>query len=216
MRWQSKKTGTAQGKNSIKIYRIVIIAAILFISYPVWAGPVTDQIKQKIDKALTVLKDKSLKAPGMESKRKEVLRSVGDELFDWEEMAKRSLAVYWRDRSPEEKKEFVKLFTDLLERTYMSKIEGYSGEKILYTNEAVDNQYALVETKVVTKQDVEYPVNYWVINRQGRWMVYDVSVEGVSLVKNYRTQFNEILARSSYQELVKKLKEKQESPAPKS
>ncbi|MCX5896391.1 MAG: ABC transporter substrate-binding protein [Proteobacteria bacterium] len=216
MRWQSIKTGTTQGKNSIKIYRIVIIAAILFISYPVWAGPVTDQIKQKIDKALTVLKDQSLKAPGMENKRRAVMRSVGDELFDWEEMAKRSLAVYWRDRSPEEKKEFTKLFTDLLEHTYMGKIESYSGEKILYTKETVEDQYALVETKVVTKQDVEYPVNYWVINRQGRWLVYDVSIEGVSLVKNYRTQFNEILARSSYQELVKKLKEKQESPAPKS
>jgi len=124
-------------------------------------------------------------------------------------MSKRSLGVYWKDRTPDEQKEFVKLFTVLLENTYMDKIESYSGEKILYSKETVEDQYSLVETKIITKQDTEVAVNYWMLNKSGRWFVYDISVEGISLVKNYRTQFNEIMARSSYQDLLKKLQEKQ-------
>ena len=135
--------------------------------------------------------------------------NLSNEVFDWNEMAKRSLGIYWKDRTPEEQKEFIKLFTVLLENTYMDKIEGYAGEKILYSRETVEDRYALVETKIVTRRDTEVGVNYWMLSENGRWFVYDISVEGVSLVRNYRTQFNDILARSSYQELLKKLKEKQ-------
>jgi phospholipid transport system substrate-binding protein len=145
----------------------------------------------------------------METKRRQTLRAIANEFFDWEEMAKRSLGVHWKERTPEEKTEFVKLFADLLDRTYMGKIEKYSGEKIAYDNETIDGKYALLESKILTKNDTEVAVNYWLMNKNGTWWVYDVSVEGVSLIKNYRTQFNEILARSSYPELVKKLKSKE-------
>jgi phospholipid transport system substrate-binding protein len=174
-----------------------------------WAGQVSDQIKQKVDRTLKVLGDQSLNAPGMETKRRQTLRAIADEIFDWEEMAKRSLGIHWKERTPEEKKEFVKLFADLLDRTYMGKIEKYSGEKIAYDNETIDGKYALLESKILTKKDTEVAVNYWLMNKNGTWWVYDVSVEGVSLIKNYRTQFNEILARSAYPELVKKLKSKE-------
>jgi phospholipid transport system substrate-binding protein len=196
-------------KKSICRIAVVMCSGFLLFTAAVWAGQVTDQLKQKVDRALKVLGDQSLKAPGKETKRRQTLRAIGDEIFDWEEMAKRSLGIHWKDRTPEEKKEFVKLFADLLERTYMDKIEKYSGEKITYVNETIEGRYALLESKIQTKNDTEVAVNYWLINKNGTWWVYDVSVEGVSLIKNYRTQFNEILARSSYQELVKKLKSKE-------
>jgi phospholipid transport system substrate-binding protein len=195
-------------KKSIKIIAVTIGAGCLLLTATAWAGQVTDQIKQKVDRTLKVLGDQSLKAPAMETKRRQTLRAIADEIFDWEEMAKRSLGIHWKERTPEEKTEFVKLFADLLDRTYMGKIEKYSGEKITYDNETIDGKYALLESKILTKNDTEVAVNYWLMNKNGTWWVYDVSVEGVSLIKNYRTQFNEILARSSYPELVKKLKSK--------
>ncbi len=173
------------------------------------AGPLIDHVKQKVDNALKILGDPSLKTPGMETKRRQLLRAIANEIFDWEEMAKRSLGIHWKDRTQEEKKEFVQLFADLLDRTYMEKIEKYSGEKISYEKETIDEKYGLLESKIFTKNDTEVAVNYWLINKDGIWWVYDVSVEGVSLIKNYRTQFYEILARSSYPELVKKLKSKE-------
>jgi len=187
----------------------MVCAGCSLLTAVAWAGQVTDQMKQKVDRTLKILGDPALKAPGMETKRRQMLRAIADEIFNWEEMAKRSLGIHWKARTPEEKKEFVKLFSDLLDRTYMGKIEKYSGEKIAYANETIDGKYALLESKIFTKNDTEVAVNYWLINKDGTWLVYDVSVEGVSLIKNYRTQFNEILARSSYPELVKKIKSKE-------
>jgi phospholipid transport system substrate-binding protein len=184
-------------------------AVVLCFAGDAFAGLPTDQLKASIDKVLNILNDKTLKAPAMKAKRREVLMNLSNEVFDWNEMAKRSLGIYWKDRTPDEQREFVKLFTVLLENTYIDKIESYSGEKIIYSKETVEDQYALVETKIITRQDTEVAVNYWMFNKSGRWFVYDISVEGISLVKNYRTQFNEIMARSTYQELLKKLKEKQ-------
>jgi phospholipid transport system substrate-binding protein len=206
-----ERASQIDGTGHVKLLGVVLLVVVVFCSPPAVAGLATDQLSSSVDKVLTVLKDQSLKAPAMKAQRRATLMNLSNDLFDWEEISKRSLGIYWKDRTPEEKKEFIKLFTDLLERTYMDKIESYSGEKIIYTKETVEEQYALVETKIITKQDTEVAVNYWMMNKNGRWLVYDVSVEGVSLVKNYRTQFNEILARSSYQELLKKLKEKQVS-----
>jgi phospholipid transport system substrate-binding protein len=105
------------------------------------------------------------------------------------------------------------LFGDLLERTYISKIEGYSGERIVYAGEKVDGDQVTVRTRIVTKQGTEIPVDYRMFERDGRWLVFDVNIEGVSLVGNYRSQFNTIIVRSSYQELVTKLKAKQDEGA---
>jgi len=187
----------------------VHLGMVVFISI-VWAGPVTDQVRETIDKALTVLSDTSLKAPDMGGKRRQVLREIGNALFDWEEMAKRSLGIHWQGRTAEEKREFVQVFTDLLERTYMDKIESYAGEKILYGKEAIDGSYASLETNVNTKNGEQIPVNYQLIDNQGRWLVYDVSIEGVSLIRNYRVQFNDFLSHSSFHDLIVRLKNKQE------
>ena len=168
-----------------------------------------DGIKQSTDRILKTLKDPELKAKSKESEKRRLLRKITDERFDWEEMAKRSLATHWGERTPEERKEFVSLFADLLERSYMGKIEGYKNEKIVYEKEKIDGDYAVVETNVVTEREVEVPINYRLHKKGSDWLIYDVSIEGVSLVNNYRTQFNNIIMSSSYQELVKRMKAKQ-------
>ena len=105
------------------------------------------------------------------------------------------------------------LFADLLERSYISKIELYGGEKILYTDERVDGDQATVATKVLTKNGTEVPIDYRMLKRADRWLVYDVNIEGVSLVSNYRTQFNKIIQTASYNDLVQKMRTKQDELA---
>ena len=137
-----------------------------------------------------------------------MLRSTLNERFDWTEMAKRSLAEHWKSLTEEEKKEFVPLFTDLLENTYMNRIENYSGDKVNYDDERVKGDYSLVKVTIFTDKQVEIPVAYKMKKKGPEWMIYDVSIEGVSLVNNYRQQFDSVILSSSYQGLVEKLKEK--------
>ncbi len=179
-------------------------------AYAAYAGAPTDQVKQTIDKVLDILKNKELKRPEKTKERRTAIRKIVSERFDFEEMAKRSLGLHWRKRTPEERKEFVPLFADLIERSYIKKIEAYTDEKILYPVERVNGEYSEVNTKVVTKRNVEIPIEYKLLKKDGKWEVYDVVVEGVSLINNYRTQFNKIIRTNSYEELVKKMKNKQE------
>ena len=173
------------------------------------AGAPTEQVKQSVDKVLDILKNKELKKPANEKKRRAEIRKVVNERFDFEDMAKRSLGIYWRQRTPEERKEFVPLYTDLLERTYIKKIEDYTDEKIAYTGEKIDGNYATVDTKIITSKNTEIPLNYRLVNEKGQWMVYDVVIEGVSLINNYRNQFSSIIHQESYEGFVKKLKSKE-------
>ncbi len=175
-----------------------------------YADTPTQQVKQTVDKVLDILKNKELKKPAKTKERRALIRQTVSERFDFEEMAKRSLALHWRKRTPEERKEFVPLYTDLLERSYIKKIESYTDEKILYLNEKINGEYAEVDTKIVTKRNVEIPIEYRLLRKNGKWEVYDVIIEGVSLVNNYRTQFNKIIRTNSYEELVKRMKNKQE------
>ena len=128
--------------------------------------------------------------------------------FDFTEMARRSLGPEWRRHSPEEQKEFVKIFTDLLERAYLEQIESYNDQKVRYVNEHEDASHAQVDTKIVDSKGQEFSVNYRLHNENGDWKIYDVVIEDISLVNNYRAQFNRVLASSSYQELVRRLKQK--------
>jgi len=191
-------------------------AAFCFFVLFVWlaveahAGAPTDQVKQSVDKVIDILKNKEMKRTDRVKERRTAIRKVVGERFDFEEMAKRSLAQHWSKRTPEEKKEFVSLYSDLLERTYIRRIENYTDEKVIYVDEHIDNEYAVVRTKMITKRNVEIPIEYKLLQNNGKWMVYDVIIEGVSLVNNYRTQFNKIVRSGSYEDLVKKLKNKQE------
>jgi len=173
-----------------------------------WAGEPTQQIKQTTDKILAILSNPSLKGPAQAEERKKVIGQTVDERFDWEEMSRRSLARHWAERTPEEKKEFLGLFRDLLERTYLDKVDDYSGEAVTYEGDTIDGNYASVKLKIVTSKGKEIPVEYRVMKKQTHWFVYDITIEGVSLVNNYRSQFNSILSKSPYSELLKKLKDK--------
>lgn len=170
------------------------------------AGEPTDHIRKTTDKMISILNDPVLKN-NLEERRK-MLRNAVNERFDWREMARRSLAEHWKSRTEEEKKEFVPLFTDLLESTYMKRIENYSGDQVSYDDERVKGDYSLVKVTIFTDKQVEIPVVYKMKKKGQEWMIYDVSIEGVSLVKNYRQQFDSVILSSSYQGLVEKLKEK--------
>jgi phospholipid transport system substrate-binding protein len=187
---------------------IVLYFLIFVLAAQASAGEPTDQIKSTIDKVIDILNDPELKAPEKAIERRRLMRGVADERFDWQEMARRSLARHWKDRTDKEKEEFVPLFADLLERTYMNRVENYSGEKVTYTGERVEGRYALVSLSVFTSKDVEIPIEYRLQKKSAEWLIYDVSIEGVSLVNNYRTQFNSIILNSSYEGLVAKLKDK--------
>ena len=175
-----------------------------------WAGPPTDQLRAKIDRVVRTVEDPEFKKDGRLRERQAAVRKIAEEIFDFNETAKRSLARHWQQRTPAERKEFVDLFSDLLERSYISKIELYNGEKIAYLGDSVDVDQATVRTKIVTKHGTDIPVDYRMLHGSGdRWLVYDVVIEGVSLIANYRTQFNKIIQTSSYGELVRKMKAKQ-------
>ena len=180
------------------------------MAVPLMAANPMEEIKQTTDKILSIVTNPALKAPSKTEEREKLIHQAVYERFDWEEMSRRSLATHWAKRTPEERKEFVCLFSELLERTYMKKVEGFSGEKVLYEGETKEGDYATVKIKIVTKKDKDIPVEYRLKKEGNNWFIYDVSIEGVSLVNNYRTQFNSILFQSSYEDLVKRLREKTE------
>jgi phospholipid transport system substrate-binding protein len=177
---------------------------------PAAAGVATDQLKGAVERVLKTLDDPTLKGEARLPERRAAVRKIANEIFDFGEIAKRSMARHWQPLSEGQRTEFVGLFADLLERSYISKIETYGGEKIQYTAERADGDFATVSTRIITKNGTEVPVDYRMIKRTDRWLVYDVSIEGVSLVSNYRTQFNKIIQTTSYNELVSKLRNKQD------
>jgi phospholipid transport system substrate-binding protein len=179
----------------------------LLVSVPSLAGAPTDQIRDTTDKIVAVVSNPAYRAPGRAQERRRLIREAVDERFDWEEMSRRSLARHWSRRTTQEKKEFIELFGKLLERTYLEKVEGYSGEKVRYVDEQIDPDdptYAVVKVKIVTQHDTEIPVGYRLKKKGAGWYVYDISIEGVSLINNYRKQFRGM----SYPTLIRKLKEK--------
>ncbi|HEX2437448.1 MAG TPA: ABC transporter substrate-binding protein [Methylomirabilota bacterium] len=142
------------------------------------------------------------------------IRRVATELFDFDEISRRALSRHWTGRTPEEQAEFVRLFTDLLERSYIGRIESYSGETILYLGETVDGPYATVRSKVVTNRRGETPLDYRLHLRDGRWKVYDVLIDHVSFVSTYRSEFERILRKESYAALIERLRKQSAAAAP--
>ena len=192
-------------KHRVLVMCLVLVAGGATLA---WAGEPTEKIKATTDKILGVVRDPALKGAAKEKERRALIRKAVDERFDWNEMARRSLARHWEGRTEEEKKEFVPLYADLVDRAYMSKVEGYSGEKVKYEGETVDGDYATVNVRIMTQKGQEISVEYRLRKKGNDWLIYDVSIEGVSLVNNYRTQFNSIISQSSYASLVKQLKAK--------
>jgi len=189
---------------SIKILILAVTLSLLLGAAGAWAGQPTEIARQVIEKALDILQNPA--TPAAEKRRK--VKVVVDPYFDYQEMAKRSLGPTWGKLSAGQRDEFVRLFAELLEASYSDKIEKYAQRvKIEYTGEILDGSYAEVKTVVVRPND-RIPLNYRLLQVGSSWKVYDVIIEGVSLVSNYRSQFNRIIHESSYAELVKRLKTK--------
>lgn len=175
---------------------------------PCFASSVQDQLQATIGKIIEILKDPAFKGETVTRQRRELLRKVIYEQFSFEKMSQLCLGRHWRDRSDEEKKDFVELFGKLLEDIYISKIEGYTDEKVEYLKEVITDKRAQVNTKIITEK-IEIPIDYRLYQeKDGSWKVYDLVIEGVSLVGNYRSQFDEILQRDNYEKLIEELKKK--------
>ena len=188
---------------------LLVILIVLF-SKPVLGGTPTDQIKATTDKILAILTDPALEAPDKLDEKKHMIRKVVDERFDWTAISRRALGRHWQKMTDEEKATFVPLFGQMLEQTYLSRVGEYSGERVTYEGEEIDGNYGVVDVKIISDKHGEISVKYRVWNKDNDWFIYDISIEGVSLVNNYRSQFNNILMKSSPSELIKKMEEKVE------
>lgn len=190
---------------------LVVLAAVvltgLVAADRVQAGEPTEAMRATIDEVLRILADKELKQPAKANERRQLLEKVVGERFDYQEMSRRSLGAQWNNLSDKEKQEFASLFQTLLVNTYADKVESYSGDGVQYVNERTEKDYAEVRTKVLTGK-TEIPLDYRLLNKGSAWRVYDVVVDGVSLVNNYRGQFTKILRTSSYADLVDQLRKK--------
>jgi phospholipid transport system substrate-binding protein len=167
-----------------------------------------DQLRKTVDQLQAALKSPELKEEAKGKERRQKLREIIYPRFDFAEMAKRSLGPHWRRLSPKEQREFVQLFSGLLEEAYLDKIESYNGEKVLYLNQKQDMDLAQVDTRIAGDKGKEFSLNYRLHQVHGDWKVYDVVVENISLVNNYRSQFSRLLEKSSYQELLVTLRQK--------
>jgi phospholipid transport system substrate-binding protein len=172
------------------------------------AAAPTEQLRGQIDRVVQILDDPALRQPAKTAERRDLIRKAAGQIFDYTEVTKRSIGHHWLSRTQAEREEIVQLFGELLERTYISKLEAYSGERVQFTGEQIADDQAYVRTRILTRNNTEIPVEYRMLRRDDRWVVYDVAIEGVSLVANYRTQFNKILQTGSFNELVKRLRAK--------
>ena len=184
---------------------LVLTIGILCLQTTASAGGPDEVIQSVGDRVFEVLKDPQY--ANARDKMEEKLWEIVYPVFDFEEMSQRSLAVHWRNRTPAEKEEFVDLFGRLLYQSYVNKIEQYNDEKVVITDQKTAGTRAVISTKVVGSS-MEIPIDYKLHNKDNGWRIYDVAIEGVSLVNNYRNQFNKIVVSSGYEELIKRMKTK--------
>lgn len=198
------------------ILPVILMAALAIGPHPAGAQPkvAADQtgplnlVKASVSRVLAIVQSPHVVVSDGGQRRTDI-RRVAHGLFDFNEMARLTLARHWKDRSAQEQEEFVRLFTDLLERSYLTSIENYAGEKITFLGESVSGPYAQVRSRIVTDRRMEISIEYRLFESGARWAVYDVVLDGVSLVSNYRSQFNSIIRTSSFGDLLAKLRSKQ-------
>ncbi len=190
----------------------ILLSFHLFIflvcSFTVFAGEPLATVEKHVNDALAVLRDPALKAESAKKTRQEKIRAISERMFDFIELSRRTLGSNWKKFNPDQQQEFIKLYKDILEGAYMDKIMSYTNEKISFQKEISLSENKAEIQSYITSKNKETPVFYRVILKGNDWKVYDVVIEGVSLVKNYRTQFREILSNKSPEELLKSLRER--------
>lgn len=194
--------------------RPIIIAILVLVcatwSVPgAWAGAPTDQLRGGIDRVFKILRDPEMAGDKNALQRQAAVLAAAGTIFDFGEMAKRSLGLHWAARTPAERTQFTALFTDLIQHSYINKVDQHSGAKMTFTGETVDGDLAAVRTSIPLNNGKEMPLEYRMHNADARWQVYDLSIDGISLLSNYRAQFNKIIRIDSYDILVTKLKSHQ-------
>jgi len=190
--------------------KFAVLLALIPLSMPIpaLAGEPLELLKAAADRVIAVLKDPRLKSAEQKKERVEQLKAIINPIFDYEEVARRTLAAHWRRRSPAEQEEFTKLFRAFLEKIYSDRIDHYEGERVVFARENVDQEYAEVEAKVIGLKNEESPVLYRLKRSDGKWKVYDAVVENISIVNNFRSQFDRVISKSSFDELKNMLREK--------
>lgn len=193
----------------MRLHRVLIpgIAASLLLQVAAWAGAPTEQLRAAAEELVRILGDPSLKLESRAKEREARIRAAAADLFDYAETAMRALGRHWRSLGQSEREEFVQFFRALLEHSHLPKIALYQGERMRFTGESVAGDLASVQALVMIRKRKEVPVSYRLHRRDGRWLIYDISIEGLSLVGNYRSRFNEIIQRSSYQELINRIRQ---------
>ena len=195
----------------IKVYGRCLWLVLLFglaLNVPVNAGEPTEVVKSAWDRLIQVLKDSTLWPKDKKKERVARLKEIIDPAIDYAETAKRVLGPHWQRRTPAEQEEFVKLFHDFVEKIYSSQIDQYDGERIVFGRESVDQDFAQVESKIVDAKGEASSLVFRLHRTDGKWKVYDAVVEDISMIGNYRSQFDRVISSSSYEGLMKKLKEK--------
>jgi len=197
----------------VRLHARVLSTLILLalVSAPgAWAGPPTEQLREGVDRVFKILRDPDLKGDTQTNQRRIAIGKVAGEIFDFGDMAKRALGQHWEQRTPAERGEFVRLFTELIQRAYVSKVDQHAvATTMTFRGETVDDDYAIVQTTIPLSNGSKMPLDYRMHNTRDRWQVYDLSIDGISLVANYRAQFNKVIRTSSYAALVSKLKSQQ-------
>jgi len=187
---------------------VIIILALLVFVMPVYAGVPLDAVQKCVNDMLDVLRDPKLKPESATEKKKDKLRVIYKNMFDEVEFSKRTLTRHWNEFTPDQRKEFVKLFEEILENSYADKILSYTNERVeFYKENKLSDTQVEVQSKIITSSK-EIPMFYRMILKDGKWKVYDVVIENVSLVQNYRTQFNDILAKDNAEKLLQTLRKK--------
>ena len=202
---------TPEGMKPIASAAVATMVALILWAAASHAGPPTDQLQTSIDKVFQALADPQLKGPEKADERRAAVFTIAETLFDFGHTAKLTLGSYWDTLSADQRDEFTKLFKGFIQKSYLSNIDFSDPGKLVYTAEAVEGDRAVVKSRIVTTGGSEIPVDFRLIQSEpGRWRLYDVNVEGMSLVGNYRVQFGRVIKASSYDDLVQKLRVKQQ------
>ena len=193
------------------LHTVLLILIVLFAlawAQGAWAGPPTDQLRDGVDRVVKILRDPELSGDSKVNERSAAVNKVADQIFDFGETAKRSLGQHWAQRTPAEREEFIRLFTELVQRTYLSKVDQYNSE-MTFQDDTVDGNQAVVRTTLLLGKGGRMSLDYRMHHPRDRWQVYDLSIDGISLVASYRSQFNKVVRTDSYEALVARLKSRQ-------
>ena len=192
-----------------RVLGILMLAASTWAVSEADAGAPTDQLRGGVDRVFVILRDPAMAGDARATERRSAILVAAGNIFDFGEMAKRSLGQHWAPRTPAERRQFVALFTDLIQHSYISKVDQHSNAKMAFKGETIEGDFATVRTTIPLSNGSEMPLEYRMQNTDARWRVYDIAIDGISLVSNYRAQFNKIIRIDSYEMLITKLKSHQ-------